>query len=89
MVIMLSCPCLEKRVCWPLVNADRKKSGFQRLRCLVPLAVFVWNTKQRKKRADWTLVTSLCVFRRAAVEETYSKSMSKLAKIASNSSPQG
>lgn len=35
------------------------------------------------------MVTFLCTSRRAAVEETYSKSMSKLAKIASNSSPQG
>lgn len=34
-------------------------------------------------------LTWLCVFCRAAVEESYSKSMSKLAKMASNSSPQG
>lgn len=42
-------------------------------------------------RSDYllTLCVYLCLHLRAAIEETYSKSMSKLAKIASNGSPLG
>jgi len=40
-------------------------------------------------RNDYLLTFCVCLHLRAAIEETYSKSMSKLAKIASNGSPLG